>query len=203
LQGLRLGLPKPFVDRLDAETQVVFDEVVEKLETAGAVLVPLDLGNVMELNAETRGIALWEAKRDLAAYLAVHGSELTVEQLAEEIASPDVNAIFDNLLGKDAVSDDAYAAAIGEFLPRLQLAYLAAFRDHRLTAILFPTTPLPAQPIQGSDKEVTLNSEKVPTFATFARNTDPGSVAGLPGLTVPAELLRIHPELASHLDLRV
>ena len=33
-----------------------------------------------------------------------------------------------------------------------------------------------------------LNGEKVPTFATFIRNSDPGSVAGLPGLTVPAGL---------------
>ena len=130
--------------------------------------MPLDLGNVMELNAKTRSIPLWEIKRDLGAYLAAHGSELTVEQLTRGIASPDVKAIFENgVLGKDAISDDAYAAAIGEFRPQLQLTYLAAFRDHRLTAILFPTTPLPAQPIQGSDKEVTLNGEKVPTFDTF------------------------------------
>ena len=190
LEGVRLGLPKPFVDDLDAETQAVFEEVVKKLTAAGAVLVPLDLGNVSELNAKAGGaIALWEIKRDLGAYLAAHGSELTVEQLAAEIASPDVKAIFDNIvLGKDAISDDAYAAAIGELRPRLQLAYLAAFRNHRLTAILFPTTPLPAQPIQGSDEEVTLNGEKVPTFATFIRNSDPGSVAGLPGLTIPAGL---------------
>ena len=190
LEGVRLGLPKPFVDDLDAETQAVFEEVVKKLTEAGAVLVPLDLGNVSELNAKAGGaIALWETKRDLGAYLAAHGSELTVEQLAAEIASPDVKAFFHNVvLGKDAISDDAYAAAIGELRPRLQLAYLAAFRNHRLTAILFPTTPLPAQPIQGSDEEVTLNGEKVPTFATFIRNSDPGSVAGLPGLTIPADL---------------
>ena len=190
LEGVRLGLPKPFVDDLDAETQAVFEEVVKKLTEAGAVLVPLDLGNVSELNAKAGGaIALWETKRDLGAYLAAHGSELTVEQLAAEIASPDVKAFFHNVvLGKDAISDDAYAAAIGELRPRLQLAYLAAFRNHRLTAILFPTTPLPAQPIQGSDEEVTLNGEKVPTFATFIRNSDPGSVAGLPGLTIPAGL---------------
>ena len=89
LEGVRLGLPKPFVDDLDAETQAVFEEVVKKLTEAGAVLVPLDLGNVSELNAKAGGaIALWETKRDLGAYLAAHGSELTVEQLAAEIASP-------------------------------------------------------------------------------------------------------------------
>ena len=39
LEGVRLGLPKPFVDDLDAETQAVFEEVVKKLTEAGAVLV--------------------------------------------------------------------------------------------------------------------------------------------------------------------
>ena len=186
LEGVRLGLPKPFVDDLDAETR--FSKRWSKSSRQPGLLVPLDLGNVSELNAKAGGaIAIWEIKRDLGA-LAAHGSELTVESSAE-IASPDVKAIFDNIvLGKDAISDDAYAAAIGELRPRLQLAYLTAFRNHRLTAILFPTTPLPAQPIQGSDEEVTLNGEKVPTFATFIRNSDPGSVAGLPGLTIPAGL---------------
>ena len=35
LQGARLGLPKPFVDGLGTETEVVFDEVVAKLRAAG------------------------------------------------------------------------------------------------------------------------------------------------------------------------
>jgi Asp-tRNA(Asn)/Glu-tRNA(Gln) amidotransferase A subunit family amidase len=30
----------------------------------------------------------------------------------------------------------------------------------------------------------------VPTFATFIRNTDPGSNAGIPGISVPAGLTR-------------
>jgi mandelamide amidase len=33
-----------------------------------------------------------------------------------------------------------------------------------------------------------LNGKKVPTFPTYIRNTDPGSNAGIPGLTVPAGL---------------
>ena len=32
---------------------------------------------------------------------------------------------------------------------------------------------------------MTLNGEEVPTFPTFIRNTDPGSVIGVPGLSVP------------------
>jgi mandelamide amidase len=35
-----------------------------------------------------------------------------------------------------------------------------------------------------------LNGKEVPTFQTFIRNTDPGSNAGIPGLTVPIGLTR-------------
>ena len=33
-----------------------------------------------------------------------------------------------------------------------------------------------------------LNGERVPTFATFIRNTGPSSLAGIPGLALPAGL---------------
>jgi mandelamide amidase len=33
---------------------------------------------------------------------------------------------------------------------------------------------------------VPLNGSRVPTFATFIRNTDPGSNAGIPGISLPA-----------------
>src|SRR5699024_8191188 len=61
------------------------------------------------------------------------------------------------------------------------------FISHRLDALVFPTTPLPAARI-GDDVSVEHNGEQVATFATFARNTNPGSVAGLPGISIPAGL---------------
>jgi len=41
-----------------------------------------------------------------------------------------------------------------------------------------------AAPI-GDDQETMLDGKKVPTFATFIRNTNPGSDAGVPGLGEP------------------
>ncbi len=38
------------------------------------------------------------------------------------------------------------------------------------------------------DATVELNGAQVPTFNTYIRNTDPGSVAGIPGLQIPAGL---------------
>jgi mandelamide amidase len=56
-----------------------------------------------------------------------------------------------------------------------------------VAALVFPSTPLPAAPI-GQDETVSLNGEQVPTFVTFIRNTGPGSVAGIPGISLPAAL---------------
>ena len=35
-----------------------------------------------------------------------------------------------------------------------------------------------------------LNGNQVPTFPTYIRNTDPGSNAGIPGLSLPAGLTK-------------
>jgi Asp-tRNA(Asn)/Glu-tRNA(Gln) amidotransferase A subunit family amidase len=53
--------------------------------------------------------------------------------------------------------------------------------------VIFPTAPLPARPI-GDDETVELNGQRVPTFPTFIRNTDPGSNAAIPGISLPSGL---------------
>ena len=68
-------------------------------------------------------------------------------------------------------------------------AYDDYFTKNKVAAIVFPTTPLPAAPI-GDDQETTLDGKKVPTFGIFIRNTDPGSNAGLPGLSLPIGLTK-------------
>lgn len=60
-------------------------------------------------------------------------------------------------------------------------------------------SPLAAAPI-GDDQETALDGRKVPTFPTFIRNTDPGSNAGIPGLSVPAGLTRAGLPVGLELD---
>ena len=68
--------------------------------------------------------------------------------------------------------------------PKLQKLYADTFAKNKIVALAFPTTPLPAAPI-GDDEKTKLNGQDVPTFPTFIQNTDPGSNAGIPGLTIP------------------
>ena len=74
-----------------------------------------------------------------------------------------------------------YDAAIRTHRPALQRIYASAFAAQRLDALVFPTTPTVAtvQRPEASALEV---------FGLFIQNTDPGSNAGLPGLSLPAGL---------------
>lgn len=78
---------------------------------------------------------------------------------------------------------EAYEAARAT-RPKLQQLYSQTFAKNKIVALAFPTTPLPAAPI-GDDEKTKLNGQDVPTFPTFIQNTDPGSNAGIPGITIP------------------
>ena len=66
----------------------------------------------------------------------------------------------------------------------LQDTYSRHFLEHGIAAIFFPTTPAPAAKI-GEDETFMLNGKAAPTFPTFIRNTGPGSVGGIPGISLP------------------
>ncbi len=188
LRGLRLGVPRAlFWSDLDQQTATVAEAALARLKGAGVVLVEADIPDVAGLNGKVSfPVALHEVMGDLPAYLARYQTGRDLTQLQAEMASPDVKGLFAALIKGDppAVPADVYRQAIETHRPQLQQAYANYFRRQRVAAVIFPTTPLPAQPI-GQDKEVILNGKPVPTFGTFIRNTDPGSNAGIPGLSLP------------------
>jgi len=190
LEGVRLGIPAGLAENVSPETERLFQAALDTLEKAGATLLPVDLSAELEMAAKAGfPIALWEVKRDLAAFLEAHETGVTLEDIARQAASPDVKFVFDNLvLGSEAIPDAVYDEAINTLRPLIQSGYADMFTANKLDALVFPTTPLEAQAIDGSDMTVTLNGEEVPTFQTFIRNTDPGSVAGIPGLSLPMGL---------------
>jgi mandelamide amidase len=201
LQGLRLGVPRQlFWEGLDAETGRLLLQALDTLARAGAVLVEGDIPDVGRLDNEAGfPIALYETVEDLDRYLAGHGSALKYRELVAQCGSPDVAGLLQSLAGEGAVPAAAYRHALDVLRPQLQAAYRDHFRRHDIAAVVFPTTPLPAAPI-GDDETVELNGERVPTFPTFIRNTSPGSVAGIPGISLPAALTAAGLPLGLELD---
>jgi mandelamide amidase len=191
---IRLGVVPEMFQNLDEETRVLAEKALDKLRRAGVTLVPVRMDGLADLNGKVGfPVALFEANRDLTAYLINYDIGLTLEQLAAQIASPDVKDIFQGAVltgAPGAIPESVYNDAINVFRPQLKALYAATFRDNHIDAIIFPTTPLPASPAVGSDEFVDLNGVKVPTFPTYIRNTDPGSNAGVPGLSLPMALTK-------------
>lgn len=171
---------------LDPGVAAVCEAALTRLADAGVTLIDVSVDKLQTLNAAIGfPVALYELVRDLPAYLHAGGNALTLAELADGIGSPDVAAIVRGLLA-EGIPDAAYRQAL-ESRRELQQTYQACFDKHRLDALIFPTSPLTARPI-GDDDTVELNGARVPTFATFIRNTDPASNAGIPGISVPAGL---------------
>ncbi len=189
LSGLRIGIPRPhFYDNLDPDVSAVAEATLKALGSAGATLVEVDLPDIMALNdAVGFPVALFEFKEDLARYLTENGLGLSLNDVFDGVGSPDVKGVFGSQLGEEAIPEAVYRQAITVDRPKLQDVYAACFDNNAISALLFPTAPLPARPI-GDDETVELNGKRLPTFPTFIRNTDPASNAGIPGISLPAGL---------------
>jgi Asp-tRNA(Asn)/Glu-tRNA(Gln) amidotransferase A subunit family amidase len=191
LGKVRLGVAKVFFQNLDTDTQAAMDAALAKLKGAGVTLVDVDLSKLFELNGAVGfPVALYEAYDDMVRFLARNRTGVTIAKLAEQIASPDVKGTYQGLVlprklpgPKDTVVDakPAYDAAIRKARPALIRYYNDAFRKHRIDALVFPTVPQVAI-------ESNPDSSSLKNFLLFIQNTDPGSDAGLPGLTLPVAL---------------
>lgn len=191
LRGLRIGVPASFWAGLEQPLAAVVLHARERLAQAGVDFVDVELVGWQALNDSVSfALALHEPIADIPAYLAANGVKgLTLADIAARIASPDVKGAFEAILA-DALGKD-YDTALRVRRPRLQALYADYFSANRLDAMLFPTTLAAAVPIDlaaGSGKVSIDGAAPVDTFARFVRNTDPGSNAGIPGLSLPAGL---------------
>jgi mandelamide amidase len=189
LRGKRLGIPTSFWSGLDRELEAVVMAALAKLADAGLVLVDADLPGLFEQNGKVSfPVALHEPIADIPAYLGASGIDgITLADIAATIASPDVAGAFGAITAD--VFGAAYPDAVGAQRKVLQAMYDTYFRDNNLDGILFPTTiaPAPAIDLERGSGEMSINGgAPVPTFDTMIRNTDPGSNAGLPGLSLHA-----------------
>ena len=190
LEGARIGVPRGhFYEDLHPETSSVAEAALTALTGAGAVLVEADMPDVPKLD-EAAGfpIALFETVVGLRRYISESGLALDLAELAAAVASPDVAGLLQAILTPEgAIPEPVYREALEKTRPALQAAYAEYFASNGVIAAIFPTTPLPAAPI-GEDETVELNGARVPTFPTFIRNTAPSSLAGIPGVSLPAGL---------------
>lgn len=186
LSGARLGLPRTRYQDIDAGIAAVVQRTLDSLVDAGVEVVHIDIEDDIAVGAGPGiEIVMYEAARllklRLTPSLAPEENRSPREWLPR-IASPDVHGLVE-LMASSPVSIQAYRAAQ---VSRRQLhsAYASAYQRYSLDAIVSPTTPVPP-PLIGEDITISLNGRSVSTFGTVTRNTAPGTVAGLPMISVP------------------
>lgn len=189
LKDLRLGVPNEyFWENLDPGTREAANSALDMLKAKGVQLVSVQLPDIGQLDEEVSFIVvLHEFVRDMTGYLQNKRDGIDFETLISQIGSPDVRAIALPLIQGGTISVEAYKTALAA-RRRLQALYNDVFTSQGIHALAFPTTPRTAALI-GEDDTVELNGQSAPTFSTFIRNADPGSNAGIPGLSLPIGLV--------------
>lgn len=193
LRGVRLGIVRDYwFSGLDREVERITTEALARLTDAGVVLVESTLPGLQSLiDAATAQIQNHDVRITLAQFLSDQHAGVTFEELIAR-ASPDIRATFasDVMPGaKNFIAEVAYIAARDKSLPALRGLFRDYFAHHGVAAIVFPATMVPAPKI-GDEDLLDVDGRKVPFTTAIARNIDPGSTTGLPGLVLPAGLTR-------------
>jgi Asp-tRNA(Asn)/Glu-tRNA(Gln) amidotransferase A subunit family amidase len=188
LADVRIGVPRGyFFESLDPAIATGVEVMLQRLRDYGITLVEADVPDLESVHkAGNFPVILYEAVRDLKAYLAGSGAGVDLDAIVDEIASPDVRDIVVPLMGEGAIAEDAYRQAIEVHRPHLQRLYAAYFDEHRLDAMVYPTTPVLPVPIAQEQSGTLEGGNVVPAITLFDRNVSPSSNAGIPSLTMPA-----------------
>jgi mandelamide amidase len=191
LAGVRLGRPRDdFYAVMDDRTARVIDAAIALLEEHGAIIIDADLPGLAELTAKAAWtISAYEVPRDISAYLEQRGTSLTIDEIVSKIASPVVRERFNPSAVDLKKLEAPYRKAMEVYRPQLQKMLKDYFTEHRVSAIVFPTTPFPAPEIDDDNADLVINGKLIKGgFARVINNTVHQSAAGIPSLVVPAGL---------------
>ena len=191
LEGLRLGVPRQyFYENLHTDVDKEIGKALQRLTQAGVVLVEADIADVRTLvESASFPILLYESIFWVNQYLTEQNTGLDYAALANQVASPGVQEMMFSALYlmSTGMLAQYYDAAMNIYRPALQENYSQYFASNNVEAILIPTTILPAAAI-GNESTVHLNGQDLPIVETYMQNTDPGSIIGIPGISLPVGL---------------
>lgn len=188
-RDVRLAVPYSTLwEGVSPDARPVLERALQTLKDAGFELVDVDLRRYPFFRAKKNAtIPFFEFGGAVGRYLETGGMAVTFPEIVAQIRSPDVIRIVGDILGAGAISAAEYAEALLA-RERSRTSYVACLREVEADALLFPTVLIPACRIGA--ETVAVGSEALDVFAAYTRNTEPGSNAGVPGITVPAGLTR-------------
>ncbi|HEY4318267.1 MAG TPA: amidase family protein [Herbaspirillum sp.] len=191
LKGLRIGVPKAyFWDAMDPTVAAVMQASMDKLRSAGVVLVDIDLSTIVKASLPVIAILNVEGKRtDLAGFLAKNYPRFTIREALDGIASKTIRSRIQAALDRPAPQETVLRARAS--MEELGLRYRATLHANGVSAIIFPTVPLPA-PLLPTDgdalaAQVDIDGRTYPS-AVILQNAIIGPLYRAPCLSIPAGL---------------
>jgi amidase len=191
VRGVRIGVARNmagFHDRVDA----LFEDGIAALRDLGAEIVdPTDVPHATELEDPEFEVLLYEFKADLEAYLSKRPADVP-RTLAELIAFNTAHAeaelaifgqeLLEKAVEKGPLTEPAYIEALATCGRLARAEGLdAAFREHRLDAIVAPT---------GAPAWLT---DHVNGDHYLGGNSSVAAIAGYPTVTVPMGMISALP----------
>lgn len=192
LAGVRLGVPRAyFYEDLDPMTAAFAERELVRLREHGATLIDADIDDIGALNDLVSFVVFQhEVPLELSKYLQERLPGVAAADFARRIGSPRCRSFVEGLLGAAGAASTpvpraVYEQAIIVHRPALRAAYRAYFAAHRVDAIVYPTTPLPARSLSEASAAAAA-AKTLRQALVYLRLIDPSSNAGLPGITVPS-----------------
>jgi aspartyl-tRNA(Asn)/glutamyl-tRNA(Gln) amidotransferase subunit A len=186
IKGLKLGVPKEyFIEGMNKEVEEAVKQAIRKLESLGAVPVPISLPHTEYAVAAYYILATSEASSNLARYdgvkygLRVEGKDLLDMYMSTREAGFGAEVKRRIILGTYALSSgyyDAYYKKAQQVRTLIKRDFEKAFEA--VDAIVTPTAPNPAFKIgEKSDDPLQMYLADIFTISV--------NLAGVPGISVP------------------
>ena len=171
LNRLRLAVPRPyFCDRLDDDVRGRFEEALERLRSAGARILDIEIQHAAEIGPVYLHIVL----SDAAAYHAA-----TLEAMPDRYTAS-VRLRLE--MGRYVLAEDYVRALAAREVLRREVDAALAQHD----ALILPTLAIPAPPIGATTVQVGSASE--PVRNVMLRLTQLFNVTGHPAISLPSGL---------------
>ena len=168
LSGVRVGWPRNFFfDRINPEIAAAVEKAARLAETAGAIVIPVQVPDIAAINLVGRIILLSEAA-------AIFGRDLA--------ARPDVFGEDVRLLLEQGVLLPATTYINAQRLRRVMQREFARLWT-TVDVLLTPTTPIAAPPL--STATVSLNGQIEDMRAVSTRFSRVFNVLGIPAISIP------------------
>jgi mandelamide amidase len=191
LKDLRFGFaPRQHLDLIDPEVEAQFRKTLTLLRDAGAQVVEIDLGDDFAalVTRSNWPVMFSETMPHVNEFLAENRLKITFDEIYEGLGE-NVKAVWRDVVmpsGAGFISKEAYEAAMIVHRPELRDRLAAAYCEHGIDSLLFPTTPTVA-PLTDEQASFTIAGQAV-TRTVLARNVVASSCVGMPGISLPIGL---------------